>query len=152
MELFTNIKHAFNLIIIRFIEYLHMKPIFYKIFLSSIVDTISHKNQLYNNFDVYSINFQLFDSFFKLHLNEYNHCQYFLSNLIKRTKWQNDKMIIWQEIKISTNLEVVSEIMFPFFLQVMSGSGSPVATHKKAAMPPARTIWSLGASRITGGS
>lgn len=46
----------------------------------------------------------------------------------------------------------MSEILFPFFLQVMWGVGSPVATQRKAAIPPARTIWSRGASRMTGGS
>ena len=31
-------------------------------------------------------------------------------------------------------------ILFPFFLQVICGVGSPVAIHRKAAIPPALTL------------
>ena len=41
---------------------------------------------------------------------------------------------------------------FLSFLQVICGVGSPVATQTKAAIPPAFTLWLMGASLITGGS
>ena len=43
-------------------------------------------------------------------------------------------------------------ILFPFFLHVMWGDGSPDAIHRNAAIPPAFTLIFCGASRITGGS
>ena len=52
----------------------------------------------------------------------------------------------------SAHLDCDTPTLFPFFLHVMWGVGSPRATHRNAAIPPALTRWSEGVSVITGGS
>ncbi len=52
----------------------------------------------------------------------------------------------------TTYLDCEGVILFPSFLHTMCGVGSPLATQRREAMPPAFTRWGEGDSTITGGS